>query len=120
MWKFRCRKVSSSIFASVPTSRLLNFETLYENFSNKTSHADCCKETHCFRLIYICYALVSYQATCSTSKSTTKKSGNLCYSEIQVLWKATTKPFSIFIASSQSQSFHKSFEENVTSVSRIY
>lgn len=116
MWKFRCRKISSSIFVSIPTSRLLNLKTLYEIFSNKTSCAESCKETRCFRLIYICYALVSYQATCLTGKLTTKKSVNLCYSEIQVLWKATTKPFSIFIAASQSQSF----EENVTSVSRIY
>jgi len=120
MWKFRCRKVSSSIFASVPTSRLLNHETNYETFSNKTSDTQCCKETRYFRLIYICYALISYQATCITSKLTTEKNGNLFYSEIQVLWKATAKPFSIFITTSQSQSSQKSFEENVTSVSGIY
>jgi hypothetical protein len=72
MWKFRFRKVSSSIFASVPTSPLLNLKTLYETFSNKTIHTKCCKETH-FRLIYICYALISYQATCSASKLTNKK-----------------------------------------------
>jgi hypothetical protein len=120
MWKFGCCKVSSSIFASVSTSRLLNFETIYETFSDKTSHTECCKNTRYFPLIYICYALIYYKATCLASKLTTKKTWNLRYSEIQVLWNATAKPFSIFITASQSQSSHKSFEENVTSLSRIY
>ena len=119
MWKFRSRKVSSFILASVPTSRLPNHKTLFETSINKRSHTECCKETRYFRLIYICYSPISYQAKCSASNLTTKKTWNLCYSEIQVLWNARAKPFSIFITASQSQSSHMSIEENVTSVSRI-
>lgn len=49
MWNFRCRKVSSSILATVPSSRLLSLKTPYEAFSNKTSHNGCGKEIRYFR-----------------------------------------------------------------------